>query len=151
MWIPLTKNHNSWLQSLRNNVIKPNLVTSIKRIAEICILFSLTKHFAMYKYILHKCSKIKQPWTLSIKNNIGATITKFEYQYSYSFHNDLWPMTWPLTFVIFVHFIWICGIFGLGIFGTFHFELKYDGVFRREIFTCENIYGVVGGIYIFLL
>lgn len=48
---------------------------------------------------------------------------------------------WPLTFVIFVDFIWVGGIFGLRILGTFDFELKYDGVFWREIFTWENITG----------
>lgn len=58
-------------------------------------------------------------------------------------------MKWFFIFVVFVYFIWICGIFGLGIFGIFYFELKYDGVFRREIFICENINRVVGGIYIF--
>lgn len=48
---------------------------------------------------------------------------------------------WPLTFMIFVDFIWVGGIFGLRILGTFDFELKYDGVFWREIFTWENITG----------
>lgn len=99
-------------------LIKPNLVTSIKKIAEICIPGTLTKHFAMYKYILHKCSKIKQPWTFSIKNNrSGLTLVQNKLNLSTSIHfNFILISQWPLTYDMTSHLCDLC---------TFHLDLWY--------------------------